>query len=315
MADYGSIRAEDRVLVTGAHGMLGRRLVPALQQGGASVLGPDRRTLDLLDRAQTFRYFEEHRPSVVVMLAAKVGGIQANIAAPYAFLTENLYINSHTFDAAREVRARKIIFIGSSCIYPRDTPQPMREDALLQGPPEPTNEGYALSKIAGIRQGQCLAKEHDVAVLNLMPPNLYGPGDTFDFAKSHVASALVRRFVEAQETGQDSVTLYGSGRARREFLHVDDAVRAIVWADRTLTDSAHVNVGSGYDISIRDLANLVAGLVGYRGDIRFDTSKPDGMPQKLMDSTRALSLGFRPRVAFEDGIRELIEHYRQDREG
>jgi GDP-L-fucose synthase len=293
--------------------MLGRRLVPRLQRTGAEILAPSRAELDLCDRASTLRYFAEHRPDVVIMLAARVGGIQANIAAPYEFLAENLFINLHTFDAARSIGVRKLIFLGSSCIYPRETAQPMQESALLHGPLEPTNEGYALAKIAGIRQGQYLAREHDIAVLNLMPPNLYGPGDTFDFSRSHVASALVRRFVEAQVTEQSQVTVYGSGRARREFLHVDDAVGAILWADDTLQNSDHINVGTGEDIAIRDLAALIARLVGHRGEILFDLSKPDGMPQKLMDSTYALSLGFRPRVPFEEGMRELIDHYREVR--
>jgi GDP-L-fucose synthase len=315
VADYGPITRDDRVLVTGAHGMLGRRLVPVLRERTPSVFSPGRNELDLLDRRQTFSYVEAQRPTVVVMLAARVGGIMANIAAPYAFLTDNLVINTNTFDAARQVGVRKIIFIGSSCIYPRESPQPMPESALLQGPVEPTNEGYALAKIAGIRQGQYLAKEHDTAVINLLPPNLYGPGDTFDLAKSHVTSAVVRRFVDAHEAGQPSVTLLGTGRARREFLHVDDAVAAIIWADQTLTDSSHINVGSGEDISIRDLAERIAHEVGYRGEIRFDPSKPDGMPQKLMDSARARALGFRPRVAINDGLRELIEQYRRHRTG
>ncbi len=311
MADYGPIHRGDRVLVTGAHGMLGRRLVPVLKKTDSSILTPGRQELDLLDRSQTFSYVDANRPTVVVMLAARVGGILANIAEPYAFLTDNLVINTNTFDAALRGGVRKLIFIGSSCIYPRDSPQPMPESALLQGPVEPTNEGYALAKIAGIRQGQYLAKEHDRAVINLMPPNLYGPGDTFDLARSHVTSALVRRFVEAHESGLPTVTLLGTGRARREFLHVDDAVAAIVWADQTLTDSSHINVGSGEDISIGDLAERIARLVGYRGDIQFDSSKPDGMPQKLMDSARARALGFRPRVAIEDGLRELIADYRR----
>lgn len=313
MLDYAPICRQDRVLVTGAHGMLGRRVVQALQRGAAKdVLAPSRRDLDLCDARAVSDYFANQRPSVVLMLAARVGGIQANIAAPYEFLRENLLLNTHTFQACVEVGVRKALFVGSSCIYPRECAQPMREDYLLTGPVEPTNEGYALAKIAGIRMGQYLAREGRMAVVNLMPPNLYGEGDTFELERSHVVSSLVRRFVDACREGRAAVTLLGTGAARREFLHVDDAARALLWADRRVRDADIVNVGSGQDISIKELAELVAELTGFTGEILWDRSKPDGMPRKLMDSSRAARLGFEATVTLREGVERLVNHYRME---
>lgn len=304
-----NLSAGDRILITGAAGMVGRALLQALQTAPATVIAHTRRDCDLEDRAATLEFFRRANPKYVFHLAAKVGGIRANITDPVGFLQSNTLINTHVIEAAHKANTRKLLILGSSCIYPRECPQPMREEHLLTGPLEPTNEGYALSKILGLRLGQSYHRQYGMNVVCPIPSNIYGPGDTFDLERSHVLSALVRRFVVARETKAPSVMLWGSGRARREFVHVRDVVRGLLFCmDKLDTPEIH-NLGPGTDVSIAELAEMVKHAADYSGRIEWDTSKPEGMPRKCMDVSRMKALGFATQVRLEDGIREVVEEF------
>jgi len=290
--------------------MVGRRLAEHLRkQGFTNLLTPTREELDLTDRRAVMAYFDEYRPRFAFLLAAKVGGIQANMSDPLEFLTENLRIQDACFAAVERTRPDKTLFLGSSCIYPRECPQPMSESALLTGPVEPTNEGYALAKIVGLRTAQYLARSRDLKIVCPMPCNLYGTGDHFDLDRAHVLSSLVRRFVDARDAGAPSVTVWGDGSARREFLHVDDVVRAMLFFMESVDTEAVINVGPGTDVAIKELANMIRELVRFPGDIIWDRTKPNGMPRKCLEISKLSSLGFSPTVSLLDVVQRTIHEY------
>lgn len=276
-----------------------------------NILAPSRQELDLCNQKQVHAYFTKHRPDYVFMIAAKVGGIAANQADPVGFLSENTRMQLNLFEACYKYRTRKNLFLGSSCIYPRECLQPMKEEYLLAGPLEPTNEAYALAKIMGFKLAKYYYEQYGMLTICPMPCNIYGTRDHFDFEQSHVLSVLVRRFVDAQDKSAPYVTLWGTGVARREFIHVDDAAEALLFLMEHCSTSDIINVGTGEDISIRNLATLIAGIVGYTGEIRWDPSKPDGMPRKCMDISRLTKMGFRASMSLEKGIRQTIMEYRQ----
>lgn len=299
------------IYVAGHRGMAGSALVRRLRASGRDdLILKSHDELDLLDQRAVKAFFEAARPATVFLAAARVGGIEANRSHPYEFLYENLQIQNNVIDSAFRCGTERFVFLGSSCIYPRECRQPMREEDLMTGPLEPTNEGYALAKIAAIRLLQALEREYGFASLSVMPCNLYGPDDSFDPLHSHVMAALVRRFVDAAERGDGSVTLWGTGGARREFLHVDDMAEAVMILLDRWPSAEIVNVGSGEDLSIAELARLVAEKAGFGGAIGWDSSRPDGMPRKCLDVSRLASFGFVPSVSLEAGIEEMIALYR-----
>jgi GDP-L-fucose synthase len=293
-----------RVFVAGHRGLVGSAVARRLAAEGYRVLTRDRADLDLRDERTTGRWLREHRPDAVVLAAAKVGGILANRDHPVPFLEDNLRIQLSVIAGAHAAGVPRLLFLGSSCIYPKHAAQPITEDALLTGPLEPTNEPYALAKIAGITQVRGYRRQFGAAYVSAMPTNLYGPGDNFDLETSHVLPALIRRFHEARRDGREEVVLWGSGTPRREFLHVDDLARACTLLLREYDGDDPVNVGCGQDLTIRELAETVREVVGYDGRIAFDTTRPDGTPRKLLDVSRLRALGFTPRIALPDGIRE-----------
>ncbi|SFS83879.1 GDP-L-fucose synthase [Methylobacterium sp. yr668] len=302
------------IFVAGHRGMVGSAIVRRLRERGHErILTADRRTLDLLDQAAVRRFFAENRIDQVYLAAARVGGIHANNTYPAEFIHENLLIQSNLIDAAHTHGVDRLLFLGSSCIYPKLAPQPMREDALLTGLLEPTNEPYAIAKIAGIKMCESYNRQYGRRYRSVMPTNLYGPNDNFHPENAHVLPALMRRFHEAKRDGLAKVTVWGTGRAMREFLHVDDMARAsvyvmemddAVYAANTRPDLSHINVGTGEDCTIRQLAEALARVIGYAGELAFDATKPDGTPRKLMDVSRLRAMGWRPEIALEDGLRQ-----------
>src|SRR5450432_290810 len=303
--------------IAGHRGLVGSAVWRHFASSGFDALiGRTSSELDLRDRASTFAFFEEARPRTVVVAAAKVGGIMANSTYPAEFLSDNLRIQLNVLDAALAVGVDRLLFLGSSCIYPKLAPQPISEDSLLTGPLEPTNDAYAIAKIAGVMQVQAARRQYGVPWISAMPTNLYGPGDNFDLETSHVLPAMIRRFHEAKATGAPSVTLWGTGTPRREFLHVDDLARACEVLLESYDEPGPINVGVGVDLTINELAQLVAGIVGYDGEWVFDPSKPDGTPRKLLDVQRIGALGFTARITLEEGIAStyqwFLEHATQD---
>ena len=302
------------IFVAGHRGMVGSAIVRRLRElGHERILTADRRTLDLLDQAAVRRFFAENRIDQVYLAAARVGGIHANNTYSAEFIHENLLIQSNLIDAAHTHDVDRLLFLGSSCIYPKLAPQPMREDALLTGLLEPTNEPYAIAKIAGIKMCESYNRQYGRRYRSVMPTNLYGPNDNFHPENAHVLPALMRRFHEAKQEGRAKVTVWGTGRAMREFLHVDDMARAsvyvmemddAVYAANTRPDLSHINVGTGEDCTIRQLAEALARVIGYAGELAFDATKPDGTPRKLMDVSRLRAMGWRPEIALEDGLRQ-----------
>ncbi|HET9188338.1 MAG TPA: GDP-L-fucose synthase [Acidothermaceae bacterium] len=296
--------------IAGHRGLVGSAVWRHFTSSGfTKLVGRSSAELDLRDRDATFAFFADTRPATVIVAAAKVGGIMANATYPADFLSDNLRIQLNVFDAALSVGAERLLFLGSSCIYPKLAPQPIREDSLLTGPLEPTNDAYAIAKIAGVLHVQAMRRQHGVRWISAMPTNLYGPGDNFDLEKSHVLPALIRRFHEAKLDDASSVTLWGTGTPRREFLHVDDLARACELLLESYDDPAPINVGVGEDVTIAELADLVAKIVGYTGRIEFDASKPDGTPRKLLDVSRVNALGFEPRIGLADGIASVYDWY------
>ncbi len=292
-----------RIYVAGHRGLVGSAIVRALQQRGHSaLLVRTHAELDLTNQADVRRFFLSERPEAVIMAAARVGGIHANNTRPAMFIRDNLLIQDNVIDSAYASGVGKFVFLGSSCIYPKLSPQPIKEEYLLTGPLEPTNEWYAIAKIAGLKMCQAYRREYGFNAISLMPTNLYGPGDNFDLKNSHVLPALIRRFHEAKVRGDDSVTVWGTGTPRREFLHVDDLADAVVYLLQNYDDERIVNVGWGEDVTIRELAQIVMSAIGYSGRLIFDTTKPDGTPRKLLDVSRLSSLGWQPRISLRDGI-------------
>ncbi|HEY7673155.1 MAG TPA: GDP-L-fucose synthase [Gammaproteobacteria bacterium] len=298
------------IFVAGHRGLVGAAVCRALaKQGFRNVVTRSRATLDLRNAHAVEEFFATLRPTYVIMAAAKVGGILANSMYPADFLHENLQIQTNVIDSAFRHGVAKLCFLGSSCIYPRLAPQPIKEESLLTGPLEPTNEWYAIAKIAGIKMCQAYARQHHFNAISLMPTNLYGPGDNFDLATSHVLPALIRKFHEAKASRAGEVTVWGTGQPRREFLHVDDLADAVCFLMERYESAEIINVGVGADVTIADLAELVRTAVGYSGRIVFDRSKPDGTPRKLLDIGRISALGWRAAIGLEEGIRSTYAWY------
>ncbi|WP_329188202.1 GDP-L-fucose synthase [Actinacidiphila glaucinigra] len=291
-----------RIFVAGHRGLVGSAVTRRLTADGHEVITRGRGELDLRDAARTEAFLKEQRPDAVVLAAAKVGGIMANSTFPVQFLEDNLRIQLSVIAGAHAAGVGRLLFLGSSCIYPKHAPQPIREDALLTGPLEPTNEAYALAKIAGIVQVQSYRRQYGASFVSAMPTNLYGPGDNFDLETSHVLPALIRRFHEARRDGAPEVVLWGSGSPRREFLHVDDLAAACAVLLRAYDGEEPVNIGCGDDLTIRELAETVREVTGYEGAVAWDTSKPDGTPRKLLDISRLSALGWKPQIPLRDGI-------------
>jgi GDP-L-fucose synthase len=298
------------VLIAGATGLAGSAIARAFAAQGQEVVGLNRSIVDLMDLDATRKFLKAKNPSLVVGAAAKVGGIGANNSKPVEFLSENLKLQNNLMQAAFEADVEKFVFLGSSCIYPRDCPQPIKEEYLMTGPLEQTNSAYAIAKITGIEMVNSYRKEHGLRWISLMPTNLYGPGDNFNLQDSHVLPALIRKFVEAQAAGQSEVTLWGSGSPLREFLHVDDLASAVLIAIEKYDQSVHLNVGTGQDISIKDLAKIIATLTGFKGQVNWDSSKPDGTPRKVLDVSRINSLGWKSTIGLQDGIQSTIEWFK-----
>ena len=299
------MQRDARIYVAGHRGLVGGALVRRLQREGyTGVLTRTSAELDLRNQAAVDRFFAAERPEYIFLSAAKVGGIHANDIFPADFIRDNLQIQTDIIDAAQRNGAKKLLFLGSSCIYPKHCPQPIREEYLLTGPLEPTNEWYAVAKIAGIQMCRAFRRQYGFDAISAMPTNLYGPGDNFHPEHSHVIPAMIRRFHEAKEAGADRVAIWGTGTARREFLHVDDLADALVFLMQRYSEESHVNVGCGTDVTIRELAELTAKVVGYKGEIGTDPSRPDGTPQKLLDVARLSALGWRPSIDFEQGLAE-----------
>jgi GDP-L-fucose synthase len=293
-----------RVFVAGHRGMVGSAVVRRLASEDCEVLTAGRDELDLLDQQGVRRWMADRRPDAVVMAAAKVGGILANDTYPVDFLQDNLVMQNNVVDSAFRNDVGKLLFLGSSCIYPKLAPQPIPEDALLTGPLEPTNEWYAIAKIAGLKLCQAYRRQHGVDYVSAMPTNLYGPGDNFDLTSSHVVPALMRKAHQLKLQGGKVLSVWGSGKPMREFLHVDDAADAMVWLLKNYSGDSHVNVGSGEDITIADLARTIVSVVGAEATITFDATKPDGTPRKLMDVSRLFATGWRPRYGLSDGLEQ-----------
>ena len=304
---------DSRIFVAGHRGLVGSAIVRNLQgKGYRNLLTADRRQLDLRDAAAVDAWFATNTPEVVIDAAAKVGGIHANDSYPAQFLFENMQIQNNVIDAAHRHGARKLVFLGSSCIYPKFAEQPIREDSLLTGALEPTNEWYAIAKIAGIKLCQAYRKEYGFNAIALMPTNLYGPGDNFDLQNSHVLPALIRTFHDAAQANASEVVMWGTGTPRREFLHVDDMADATVFLTETYDGADIVNVGVGEDVSIRELAELVKDITGYQGRIVNDTDKPDGTPRKLLDVSRLNGLGWKARIPLREGVESTYAWFLQN---
>jgi GDP-L-fucose synthase len=301
-----------RIYVAGHRGLVGSSLWRELERRGfSSLIGRSHEELDLLDAAAVSKFYAEARPEYVFVAAARVGGILANDHRPANFIYENLQIQSHLIHGAWQAGVKKLLFLGSSCIYPKLAPQPLREESLLAGPLEPTNQWYAVAKIAGIKLCEAYRRQHGCDFISAMPTNLYGPNDNYDLQTSHVLPALIRKFHEAKTAGAPQVTCWGTGSPRREFLYADDLARACVFLMEHFSEEQFINVGSGSEITIRDLAELVKQIVGFNGKIVWDTTKPDGTPRKLMDSSRLFALGWRPQVDLPAGIRLAYEDFQQ----
>jgi GDP-L-fucose synthase len=299
-----------RVFVAGHRGMVGSALVRRLAGEPVEVLTAARQELDLARQAEVEAWMARQRPEIVVIAAAKVGGILANDTYPADFLDQNLLIQTNLIRASYETGVEKLLFLGSSCIYPRDCPQPIREEYLLTGPLEATNQWYALAKIAGIKLCQAYRRQHRCDFISAMPTNLYGPGDNFDLRTSHVVPALIRKMHEAKLAQAPEVAIWGTGTPRREFLHVDDLADACVFLLQNYSGEQHVNVGCGEDLTIRELAETIAEVVGYPGRLAFDTGKPDGTPRKLLDVTRLRAMGWQARIPLEHGLRTAYAWFR-----
>jgi GDP-L-fucose synthase len=300
-----------KIFIAGHKGMVGSAIKRLLiSQQFENIITADKSELNLLDQISVSRFFEKIKPEYVILAAARVGGINANMKEPGRFLYENLQIQNNIIHQSYLSGVTKIVFLGSSCIYPKECPQPMKEEYLLTGKLEPTNEGYALAKIAGLKMCEFYQQQYGLQSISLMPCNLYGPNDSFDLQHSHVLSALVKRFSDATKNKQSAITLWGSGKARREFMHVNDMAKALLFMITHYQSPEFINIGWGTDVSIKELAEMIALKTGYRGEIIWDTSKPDGMLRKCMDVSKMKQLGYTPSIALEQGIDEMIQIYK-----
>jgi GDP-L-fucose synthase len=303
--------AGKRVWVAGHRGMVGSALVRRLERADCEILTVTRQECDLGRQEPVERWMAATRPQAVIVAAAKVGGILANDSYPAEFLYDNLMIEANLIHTARRVGVEKLLFLGSSCIYPKLAPQPLREDSLLTGPLEPTNEWYAIAKIAGIKLCQAYRRQYGCDFISAMPTNLYGPGDNFDLMSSHVVPALIAKMHHAKEARADEVEIWGTGKPKREFLHVDDLADACIHLLEVYSAEEHVNVGCGEDLTIAELAETVRRVVGFEGRLRYNSERPDGTPRKLLDTSRLTALGWRPRTALEDGLAGAYRWYRE----
>ncbi|MGB2870094.1 MAG: GDP-L-fucose synthase [Bacteroidota bacterium] len=303
---------QSKVYVAGHKGLVGSAIVRALSRAGfKNIVTRTHGELELMEQHAVGSFFEKEKPEYVFLAAAKVGGIMANDTYPADFIYDNLQVQTNVIHAAYEYKVRKLCFLGSSCIYPKHAPQPIKEEYLLDGKLEPTNEPYAVAKIAGLKMCQAYNRQYGTNFVSVMPTNLYGPNDNFDLQNSHVLPALIRRFVEAKRNNVPSVTIWGTGSPKREFLHVDDLAEACVFVMQNYNDSEVINIGVGEDISIKDLAQLIKRKVGYTGSIEFDITKPDGTPRKLLDVSKIHKLGWKARIGLEEGIGEVIGWYEE----
>jgi len=301
------------IVVAGHTGLVGSAIFELLKEKGEDVVGINRKVVDLLDRTKTFEFIQDIKPSVVIDSAAIVGGIGANSTYPVEFLSQNLQIQSNLMDASHAANVERFAFLGSSCIYPRNCPQPIKEEYLMTGPLETTNSAYAVAKIAGIELVKSYRKQYSRRWISLMPTNIYGPRDNFNLETSHVLPALINRFVTAQSQGIKQVTLWGSGNPKREFLHAADLASATLFALEKYDQDEHLNVGTGVDMKILELAQLIAKESKFEGEIAWDSSKPDGTPRKVLDISRIKALGWQPSIEISEGIRETITWYRENR--
>jgi GDP-L-fucose synthase len=300
-----------KIYVAGHGGLVGSAICRRLRsQGATNLLARTSAELDLTDQGAVEDFFKEESPEYVFLAAAKVGGILANDTRPAEFLRDNLAIQTNVIHSAWKHGSKKLCFLGSSCIYPKLAPQPLKEESLLTGPLEPTNEWYAIAKIAGIKMCQAYRRQYGFDAISLMPTNLYGPGDNFDLRTSHVLPALVRKFHEAKERGDESVTLWGTGTPRREFLHADDLAEAAVFLMQNYSEEQFINVGAGEDVTIRELAQMIADVTGFKGSIVTDPGKPDGTPRKLLDVSRMNAMGWAPKIGLREGIERTVREYR-----
>ncbi len=301
---------QEKIYVAGHRGMVGSAIVRALKKAGhTQIIGRTSEELDLRDSTAVREFFAQEKPVYVIMAAARVGGIHYNSTAPYDFIYDNLIMSTNVIEAARQTKVKKLLFLGSSCIYPKLAPQPIKEDSLLTGPLEVTNEAYALAKIAGIKLCTFARQQYGCDFISAMPCNLYGPGDNFSLENSHVLPAIVRKMNEAKLSGDASVKLWGTGLPLREFLHVDDLAQACLLLMDKYSEPGTINMGSGQEITIQALAETIANVVGYYGKLEFDKSKPDGTPRKIMDSSRIQALGWNPKISLKQGIQEVYQWY------
>ena len=301
---------QEKIYVAGHRGMVGSAIVRALKKAGhTQIIGRTSQELDLRDGAAVKEFFAQEKPVYVIMAAARVGGIHYNSNAPYDFIYDNLIMSTNVIDAARQTKAKKLLFLGSSCIYPKLAPQPIKESSLLTGPLEVTNEAYALAKIAGIKLCTFARQQYGCDFISAMPCNLYGPGDNFSLENSHVLPAIIRKMNEAKLKGDAAVKLWGTGLPLREFLHVDDLAQACLLLMDKYSEPGTINLGSGQEITIQALAETIAMVVGYHGKLEFDKSKPDGTPRKIMDNSRIQALGWTPKISLKQGIQEVYQWY------
>lgn len=305
---------KSKIYIAGHAGLVGSAIVRRLRAGGyTGLICKTHAELELLDQKAVQGFFAKEKPEYVIVAAAKVGGIKANMAHQADFLYENLEIQNNIIWAAHKADVKKLVFLASSCCYPRESPQPMKEEYVLDGKPEPTNEGYAIAKIAGVKLCEKISEQYGQTFVSCMPSNIYGPGDSLDPDHSHVISALFRRMHEAKEKGLNEVVCWGTGKPRREFLFVDDLADAVVWMLESYADKQFVNIGTGEDVSIKEFAELVKKIVGYKGKIVFDTTKPDGMMRKLMDVSLASSKGWKSKTKLEDGLKLFYEWFKEQK--
>jgi len=304
------LKKSDKIFVAGRRGMVGSAFARRLRtEGFTNLIEPDRSELDLISESDVFNTFEKEKPAVVILAAAKVGGIKANNDYPVEFLLENLRIQNNVIRAAYQTGVRKLLFLGSSCIYPKLAPQPIPESALLTGPLEPTNEAYAVAKIAGVKLCQAYAREYGANFISVMPTNLYGPNDNFDLETSHALAALLRKAHEAKKRNGKKLVVWGTGKPRREFLHVDDLAAAGLLLLEKYDSPEIINIGCGQDVTIRELAELICDVVGFEGELVWDKTKPDGTPRKLLDISRIRALGWQPKIPLRDGIAQAYEWF------